>query len=309
MVAGRWSRPGVLDHAVTLRRRRRETLIAYALLSPALVLVLGLLGYSLGWMVVTSLTDRSVRHLSTSYIGFRNYLQVAGDPAFWSAAWHTIGYIVLTGILKLAAGVGVALALFRPFPGRPLVFLAAFLPWAYPGGIALLGWERFLSPPVHTAYSETMTHLAVWVEGRLGNGAWGLFSLIVFNIWRGGAFTGIFLLAALNALHHDLFDYAALEVRSGWRYLWMVVVPLLRPYLALAAYLSFTGAVGDLGTAWLQTGGRAVYPVVWTVSLQDALVGGQWGKGAALSLILLPLLVVILFGCYRLFEPLEEDPA
>src|SRR5262249_17457207 len=148
---------------------------------------------------------QSARNLSTSYVGLRNYLQLISDPEFWAAARHTAAYIALTAALKLAAGVGVALALFRPFRGRPLVFLAAFLPWAYPGGIALLGWDRFLSPPVHTAYSEWTTHLAVVVDQWLGNGAWGFLSVVVFNVWRGGSFTGIFLLAALNALHQDLF--------------------------------------------------------------------------------------------------------
>jgi multiple sugar transport system permease protein len=284
-------------------------LCAYALLAPALILILALLAYPLGWMISTSLTDRSVRSLSTSYIGLRNYLQLISDPAFWAAARHTISYIVLTAVLKLAVGVGVAFALFRPFRGRSLVFMAAFLPWAYPGGIALLGWDRFLNPPVHTAYSEWTTHLAVGVDRWLGTGAWGFLSVVVFNVWRGGSFTGIFLLAALNALHQDLFDYAALEARNGWRHFWMVMVPLLRPYLALAAYLSLTSAVVDLGTVWLQTGGRDLYPIVWTLSLHYALLGGQWGQGAALSLILLPLLLAALVGCYRLFEPLEEGPA
>jgi hypothetical protein len=73
--------------------------------------------------------------------------------------------------------------------------------------------------------------------------------------------------------------------------------------------LSVATAVNDLSNIWLQSGQRDVYPIVWTQSMQLALVGGQWGNAAAESLILLPLLVLILLVCYRLLEPLEEDPA
>src|SRR5206468_1812473 len=47
----------------------------------------------------------------------------------------------------------------------------------------------------------------------------------------------------------ELFEYAALETRSGWQRLWGVTVPLLRPYLALAVFLSFTTAFADLATS------------------------------------------------------------
>jgi len=290
-------------------RRRREILTAYLLLAPALVLVLGFLAYPIGWEVWASLTDRSVERLSTNYVGLYNYVLFLNDPDFWTAARNTLGYLVLTGTLKLAVGLVVALSLGRTRRGRSVALLAAFLPWTYPAGAAMIGWSRFLSPPVHTAYSIPMGNLAAAFDRSLGTGTWGFLTLVVFNIWRGGSFTGIFLLAALKGIPQELFDYAALEVRDAWSHFRQVTLPLLRPFLALAAFLSLTTAVTDLGNAWLQTGGRDVYPIIWTHSFQYALLAGQWGKASALSLILVPLLAVFLFACYRLFEPLEDARA
>lgn len=296
------------DGAVSLRRRR-EVRAAYLLMAPALALVLGVLAYPIVWQVWLSFTNRSVQHASTYFIGLGNYVNFLGDPGFWRATENTVGYIVVTAVLKLAVGVAVALALSRPFPGRPLVFLAAFLPWAYPAGVTMLGWYLFTIPPVQTSYSSLMSNLRFFVDTWRGDGTWGFLSLIVFNVWRGGSFTGIFLLAALNGIPRDLFDYAALEVRTGWRKFWMVTVHLLRPFLALAAFLSLTTAVADLGNLWIQTGGRDAYPIIWTQAFHSAILGGEWGRASALSLILLPALIVTLLACFRLFEPLEEDPA
>lgn len=288
-------------------RRRHEVLAAYLLLAPCLILVLGVLAYPLAWEVGTSFTNRSVELGTARYVGLDNYLGLLRNVEFWRAANRTAGYIVVTGTLKLALGVTIALALARPFPGRLLVFLAAFLPWAYPAGVTGVGWYLFTTPPIHTVYSALMGDLSLFFDNWLGTGTWGFLSLIVFNIWRGGSFTGIFLLAALNGVPQELFDYAALEVRHGWRKFVMVIVPLLRPFLALAVFLSLTSAVADLGNVWVQTGSRDVYPIVWTHAWRSAIFAGQWGQGSALSLILVPALAVILLISFRLFEPLEED--
>jgi multiple sugar transport system permease protein len=288
------------------RRRRREVVASYLLLAPALLFVLAVTAYPLAWQIWSSLTDRSVERTSVAYVGLRNYFQLIDEPTFWTAAQHTIAFLAATALLKLAIGVVVALVLARPFRARPLVFLASFLPWAYPGGVALIGWERFMSPPVHTAYSELMARAGALCDAQLGDGSWSFLSLVVFNVWRGGSFVGVFLLAALNAQPPALLDYARLEARSAWRRFWLVTVPLLRPFLALATFLSLVTAVADLGNVWAQTGGRDTFAIVWTSSFRDALMGGQWAKAAALSLALTPALAVMLLACYRLFEPLEE---
>jgi ABC-type sugar transport system permease subunit len=292
-----------------LERRRREIVLAYLLLAPALLLVLGVLAYPMGWQAWLSLTNSFVQETSTKFIGLRNYAELLGDPTFWRATVNTLGYLGVTAVLKMALGVGIALLLSRPFPGRPLVFIAVFLPWAYPGGLGAVGWWWFFTPPLRTAYSEAMSNLRYLFEQPLGIGAWGFLSLLAFNVWRGGSFVGIFLLAALNGIPQDLFEYADLEVKSAWRKFWMVVVPLLRPFLALATFLSLISAVVDLGNVWEVSGFRNVYPIVWTQAFHLAIIGGQWGKAAALSLILMPVLIFILFICYRAFEPLEEDTA
>lgn len=292
-----------------LARRRHDVVVAYLLLAPAVLLVLGVLAYPLAWLVGVSLTNSSVLDTSTTLVWLGNYAGFLRDAEFWRASANTLGYLVITAILKMAVGVGIALLLARPFPGRPLVFVATFLPWAYPGGLGAVGWYWFLIPPLHSSYSLFMGDLHLFFDSRLGPGTWGFISLIAFNVWRGGSFVGIFLLAALNGIPEDLFDYATTEVKSAWRKFWMVTVPLLRPFLALATFLSLTGAAVDLGNVYYISGFRNVYPIVWTQAFHLALFGGQWGRAAALSLILMPVLTLILFICYRVFEPLEEDVA
>ena len=256
-----------------------------------------------------SLTDFSPQNDGPArFVGLANYRRVLGDASFARAALVTALYAVATSTAKLALGLGFALLLARPFPGRPLVFLAIFLPWAYPASVSVIGWFWTLNPSSASAYRGAMGRRGTrWTAP--GTGAWALLSVALFNVWRGGSFMGIFLLAGVNAVPPELFDAGLLECRSAWQRFWRVTVPLLRPFLAMAVFLSLTSAFWDLTNVWSLTGGRVTFPVIGTLAYWMAILGGQFGPGAALSLTMVPPLLGGLFLLFRLFEPPGRNPA
>jgi multiple sugar transport system permease protein len=290
--------------------RARDIRLAYWLLAPALLLLLTSLAYPIGWEVWTSLTDLSpLNDRPTAFVGLDNYRRLAADPAFWRSAANTVAYAAVTSAVKLALGLGMALLLARPFRGRALVFLAIFLPWAYPASVSVIGWYWTLSPPIPTAHSVFMGNLKYAVDGALGGGAWAFLSVTLFNIWRGSSFIGIFLLAGINAIPPELFECAALESKSAWRRFWLVTVPLLKPFLALAVFLALTTAFADLANVWMLTAGRIVYPILGTHAYWLAIHSGQFGPASALSLTLVPFLLAVLFVLFRMFDPPERERA
>ena len=289
-------------------RRRREIAAAYALMAPSLLLVLGVLAYPVAWEVWVSLTDFSSHSTGpAAFVGLANYARLATDVDFWSALLTTVLYFAVTTAAKLVLGVALALLLAWPGRGRALVFLAVFLPWAYPGGVSVIGWYWLLNPPITTSYSTFMGGIKYAVDGALGTGAWAFTSVALFNIWRGSSFTAIFLLAGLNAIPTELFEYAQLETRSAWQRLHAVTLPLLRPYMALAVFLSFTTAFADLANVWMLTGGRVVFPVLGTQAYWLGIKAGRFAEGAARSLSLVPLLVLAMLLLFHWFDRREEE--
>jgi ABC-type sugar transport system permease subunit len=295
-------RPGV--------RRRRDIWLSYLLLAPALLLLAGALAYPLAWEVWASVTSLSpLQDGGAAFVGLENYRLQLQDPQFRYAAVVTVVYTVVTSVAKLALGLGFALLLARPFRGRGLVFLAIFLPWAYPASVSVIGWYWTLSPPLPTAHSVFMGTLKYAVDGLFGGGAWAFLSVTLFNIWRGSSFIGVLLLAGINAIPPELFEYATLESKSAWQRFWLVTLPLLKPFLALGVFLSLTGAFADLANVWMLTAGRIVFPVIGTQAYWLAINTGQFGAASALSLMLVPFLLVVLLLLFRLFDPAEEEPA
>jgi multiple sugar transport system permease protein len=305
-----WWRPAARGPASPRSRRRREVLRAYALMTPALVLVLGVLAYPLAWEVWVSFTNLGGAVVGPpSFVGLANYRTMAASPEFWRGVVTTVLYFASTAVAKLTLGMAMALALAAPSRGRALAFLAVFLPWAYPGGVTVIAWFWMLNPPLTTSYSVFAGTLKHAVDDLLGSGAYAFLSVVLFNVWRGGSFTAVFLLAGLNAVPTELFEYARLETRSGWQRFWRVTLRLLRPYVALAVFLSFTTAFADLANVWMLTGGRIVFPVVGTYAYWLGIKNGQLAEGAAYSLSLVPLLALGLFVLFRWFDPPAERPA
>ena len=289
-------------------QRRRDIWTAYLLLSPAVLLLLTVLAYPVGWEVWTSFTAFSpLQDGATAFVGVQNYSQQLEDAEFWRTAVVTVVYAVVTVAAKLALGLGFALLLARPFRGRTLVFLAVFLPWAYPASVSVMGWYWTLNPPVPTAYAAFLGQVKYIVDGALGGGAWVFVTATLFNIWRGSSFIGVLLLAGINGIPPELFEYALLETKNPWQRFRMVTLPLLKPFLALGAFLSLTSAFSDIANVWMLTAGRIVFPVLGTQAYLLAIHGGQFGPASALSLLLVPLLLCSLLLLFRLFDSPERE--
>jgi trehalose/maltose transport system permease protein len=284
-------------------QRQRDIRNAYLLLSPAVLLLLAVLAYPVGWEVWTSLTSFSpLQDGATAFVGAENYRQQLGDAEFWRTALVTVVYAVVTIGSKLALGLGFALLLARPFRGRAIVFLAVFLPWAYPASVSVMGWYWTLNPPIPTATSASLGHAKHVVDAALGGGAWVFLTATLFNIWRGSSFVAVLLLAGINGIPPELFEYALLETKSPWQRFRSVTMPLLKPFLALGAFLSLTSAFSDIANVWMLTAGRIVFPVLGTQAYWLAIHGGQFGPASALSLLLVPFLLGALLLLFRIFD-------
>src|SRR5437870_8668497 len=102
--------------------RRREIAVAYLLMAPALLLVLGVLAYPIAWEIWISLTDFSTYASGgRTFVGLANYQRLAANPEFWWALTVTLAYFAVTTATKLAVGVAVALLLVRPSRWRFVV--------------------------------------------------------------------------------------------------------------------------------------------------------------------------------------------
>ncbi len=289
-----------------LNWRDREQLLGVVLLTPACLLIFGLVLYPLVYDVAFALSDSS---LSTpgNFVGLSNFGTLLGSDWFWIAARNSLIYTLLTSSVRLVLGVGMALALWQLRRGRALVFLALFVPWVFPAALTAVAFYWLLSPPFHTFY--TLDLLAVrWVLADfVGEDIWNVVAVALHDVWRSSAFLAIFLLAGLNSIPSEQLDFATLECKSLWRRFWLVILPGARRFLALALMLSLILSFLDYTSMYVQTGGRIAWPLIGTLAYQMSFLGDQAALGAAVTLLQLPVWLVVLWFAFRLWPAWAGD--
>jgi multiple sugar transport system permease protein len=286
------------------RRAAARMAVGYALVLPAFLLVFVMLIYPLLYEVVESFIGATDFNTGGPFVGLANYARVVTNPFYWEAVRNTIFLVSVTGAVEMVVGVLTALLLWWKFWGRSLVFLAVFVPWAFPTSFSAYAWYWLLLPPFQSFYTQHAIAVKFWFEDIFGIGAYSVVSIATMNVWRGSSIIAIFVLAGLNAIPEELLDYGRIEARSGLRYLLRVVLPLVRRYLLLAVMIGLAITYMDYVSMYVESGGRIINPVVGTLVYQAAIQAGQLGYAGALNVTqLLVTLAIVLVGMRWIERP------
>ena len=87
--------------SATLNRRsrvlqRRETIVSYLFLLPALFFFVGFVIYPMFMGFITSFTNSSLSNSNAQFIWFDNYIRLFQDKIFWKSALNTVIIVVVS---------------------------------------------------------------------------------------------------------------------------------------------------------------------------------------------------------------------
>ena len=207
---------------------RRQSLLAYAMIAPALIL----LGAFTHWPAVATLIDSfySTPHggRPSAFVGVENYTDLLDDPVFFKALVNNIWYGLVTIPASVILSLLMALSVNRAFAGRTLVRMAYFTPTILPLIAVANIWLFFFTPD----YGLLDQLLGVFGFGRhnwLGQSETALPSMMAVAVWKEAGFFMIFYLAALQTMPPDLAEVGRLEGASRLLFFRRVTWPLLMP--------------------------------------------------------------------------------
>src|SRR5256885_4121126 len=138
-------------YSVTLSEARHRATWAWSgsfgplLVVPAVILLLGLLAYPLGLGVWLGFKDAKIGAPGT-FIGLENYQYLLDDPVFRLTAINTALYTIVTVVLKLALGLGLALVLNQKFAGVRFWRSVLLLPYVVPTVLSAFAWWWIFDP-------------------------------------------------------------------------------------------------------------------------------------------------------------------
>jgi multiple sugar transport system permease protein len=285
-----------MAHPSVRRWLDQEQTLAWLLVGPLVILLLGLVAYPFGVAVMYALSDRTLAEPGR-FVGLANVWNLWDNQIYRQTLWNTIVYTIGATILKLGAGLGLALILNEKLPLKRLIRSAVLLPWIVPTVLSAMAWLWLLTPNF-SVLNWILVHAGLSQRGLpwLTSPALAMFSVILVNTWRGIPFFAITLLAGLQTIPGDLYEASAIDGAGAWHRFRYVTLPLLQPILLITLVLSMIWTFSDFQVVYGLTQGGPMNSthVLATLSYQVGLASGNIGEGAAISLTMLPLLLVLI---------------
>jgi multiple sugar transport system permease protein len=186
--------------------------------------------------------------------GGANWQRLLADARFWQDAAQTLRFAGLSLALELLLGLGLALLLHRPLPRRGLVRAVVLLPWALPTTVMALGWRWILNDPFGPL-NGLLQSLGLPAYGFLSQPATTWLFTVLADLWKTTPFVALLLLAGLQAIPNELEEALRLEGAGPLQRLRRLTLPLLAPYLLLAALFRLAQALGVFDLIQVLTGG------------------------------------------------------
>jgi trehalose/maltose transport system permease protein len=164
------------------------------------------------------------------------YVLGATDRDFILAIKDTVTFSVISVILETVLGLGIALVVNIPFPGRGLMRMIMLVPWAIPTAVSSRMWEWMFASTRVGIINVMLQQLGIIDEpvAWLVEKSYQLPAMITIDVWKTTPFMALLLLAGLQLIPGDLYEAADVDGASKVRQFWQITLPLLRPTLAVA---------------------------------------------------------------------------
>ncbi len=264
---------------------RQVDWFSLAVIAPAVLILLGfLLLFFYG--VYQSLTDLRLGRPVVRFVGFANYAALMKTADFWNNVRVTVAYALSAVLLQALLGLAIAklfasgVLLARWL--RPIILLPLVLP---PMSVALM-WTTMMNPQ-----SGILNYLFSLVG--LGPFAWisdpatALISVILIDVWTYTPFFALIIFAGLQGITDDIREAARINGAKGWATFWRIELPLVAPYILIAAVFRLIESFNQFDIIFGTTQGGPGNSTS-ALSVQGYITAFQnmtFGRGAALMVV------------------------
>lgn len=259
---------------------------ATAFLSPSVLFISVFLFIPAGWTIYLGLTNYKLTGLDaadTNFIALDNFSRALNDPQFISSLKLSIIYVLGSAILGQAV-LGFLLAwILSTFSAkaRNAIELVVIFAWIVPGSVVSFLWFAFLNVDDGTLNRV----LGLDVEWLI---QYPMLSIIVFNIWRGTAFSMLLFSAAIAAIPKSHLEVARVAGATRLQQLRQIIFPSARSYIYTNVLLITLWTFNDFGPYLLTSGGPGGQTEILPIFVYNsALRFFDFGYGSAIATIML----------------------
>ncbi|NGQ90116.1 sugar ABC transporter permease [Rhodobacter sp. HX-7-19] len=232
------------------------------------------------------------------FVGLANFEELWSDPAFVTSLVNNVIWLALY-LLAVPAGLLIAVFLNQSVRGIRLYKSLFFFPFVISQVVVGLIFSWFYAPNFGLFYM-----IIEWVTGQgvaiLAEEKYVTYGIIAAGLWPQIAYVMILYLTGLNNVAPDQVEAARLDGAKGWRMLWYVILPQLRPATFIAVVVTVIGALRSFDLVSIMTTGgpfgssRVLSFYMYEQALSE--YGYRMGYGAAIAVVLFGIMMIFISG-------------
>jgi multiple sugar transport system permease protein len=291
------------------RRWRQEAALPYLLLTPALILLVGMV-YPFGLGLYYSLTNYWLQYPNRfRFIWFDNYINLLTEPLFARALEFTLGFTLAAVVLQVGLGLAVALFLHARIPGRKVLRALMLLPLMMPPVITALMWKIMMASTNAGILNYMLSFIGVDPINWFGSTNGAIASILIIDTWGNLPFVALILLGGLQALPTEPYEAARVDGASPFATFRYITLPLLSPFILLTVTFRTMDSlrIFDVIYATTMGGPNDATTNLQIMALQYSFQWYQMGKGIAMAILLLVLVVIASAVLMRLWNQAAES--
>jgi multiple sugar transport system permease protein len=278
-----------------VRRHLSDRNIMLLFIMPTMVILVLMNIYPLFYSLYLSFTEYSViKGEAPKWIGFKNYVDILSDPKIWHNFAITGRYTVISVMLQMLIGFGLALLLRDKFKGSGIITTLILIPMMLSPVIVGVFWKLMFNP-----LYGIVNYLIGYTDPNnapewLGHPVLALWAIVIVDVWMWSPFVMLLCLAGLSAIPDYLYEAAAIDRAGPWFVFRRITLPQVMPLLLIAVLFRTIEAIKQFDLVMGITGGGPGNSTeTISVRLYREAFQGQFDTGLSCALAYIVLIVII----------------
>jgi multiple sugar transport system permease protein len=267
---------------------RAERRLGWMLCAPAVVIMIAVTAYPIGYAVYLSLQKYNLAFpKAVKFVGLSNYGAVLSSPYWWQAFKVTIIIMVVSVAIEFVLGMLLALLMHRTLLGRGTVRTSALIPYGIVTIAAAYSWQFAWTPS--TGYLSALFNNSAPLSSTVSS----LMVIILAEVWKTTPFVALLLLAGLSLVPEDLQKAAKVDGATAWQRFTRITLPLMKPAILVALLFRTLDAFRIFDNIYILTAGGNGTGSVSVLGYDNLFNALNLGIGSAISILIFICVAII----------------
>ncbi len=244
---------------------------------------------------------------TAQWVGLDNFIAAFTNEQVWSSLRITLLFAGICVTLEMILGITLALALEHPVRGMSIFRTVFILPMMIAPIAVGLAW-RYMFDAQFGLINALLGRIGIEPLTWLADPTLAFIAIVIADVWQWTPFVFIMMLAALASVDGAVMEASRIDGASWMQQIFLVKLPMVMHVIAITLMMRLIDAFRVLEVIYVLTfGGPGNSTEILAVHIyKTAFVGQQMGVAAAVSVLLLVVVVALSWAALRLSNPMKD---